>query len=123
MSGSASGRPSANAAALARTLGACGSISPAPCRAAPQRRFRLPSLDLRSDSPPPASTLAAMRGLAPRSLAVAAALAASLVLAAPALGAPAVNGIFKLGSEIGTNNKIVTGPDGNVWFTLESATK
>lgn len=64
-----------------------------------------------------------MRGLAPRSLAAFAALAASLALAAPALGAPAVNGIFELKTELSSNNKIVAAPDGNVWFTLDSATK
>lgn len=64
-----------------------------------------------------------MRGLAPKLLAVTATLVASLAIAAPALGAPAVNGSFKLETEIGTNNKIVAGPDGNVWFTLASATK
>src|SRR4051812_5410199 len=58
-----------------------------------------------------------MRGLAPRLIAVAAALAASLALAAPAMAAPAVNGIFPLKGTVETNNKIVPGPDGNMWFT------
>lgn len=58
-----------------------------------------------------------MRGPVPKLLAAVAALAASLALAAPALGAPAVNGIFPLKGEVEGNNKIVAGPDGNVWFT------
>lgn len=64
-----------------------------------------------------------MRGLAPKLCAVAAALAASLALAASAVASPAVSGIFELKTELSSNNKIVAGPDGNVWFTLESATK
>lgn len=51
-------------------------------------------------------------------------LAAScLLVASSASAAPAINGTFPLGSELGTNNKIVAGPDGNVWVTVESATK
>lgn len=60
-----------------------------------------------------------MRGLARKLLVTACALLACLVLAAPALAAPHVEGIFKPASEIGQNGKIVAGPDGNVWFTIE----
>jgi virginiamycin B lyase len=50
-------------------------------------------------------------------LAIALALGASLLLSASALAAPAVDGVFPLNS-LGTNNKIVAGPDGNMWVTL-----
>jgi streptogramin lyase len=59
-----------------------------------------------------------MRGPVAKLLALAAVCAAALAFAAPALAAPAISGIFPLGSEIETNNKITEGPDGNVWFTL-----
>ena len=65
-----------------------------------------------------------MRGLASRLVVAGAALAASLALAAPALGAPAISGHFALTeSEIGTNNKIIEGPDGNIWVTTANAAK
>src|SRR5206468_9458688 len=32
--------------------------------------------------------------------------------------APVVSGTFPLASEIDSNNKIVAGPDGNVWLTV-----
>ncbi|HKO37030.1 MAG TPA: hypothetical protein VJU14_01540 [Solirubrobacterales bacterium] len=44
--------------------------------------------------------------------------AAFLLSAAAASAAPFVNGIFPLGNEVDTNNKIVAGPDGNIWLTL-----
>lgn len=46
-----------------------------------------------------------------------------LLAAVSAVAAPAIDGTFPLSSELGTNNKIVAGPDGNVWVTVESATK
>jgi len=46
-----------------------------------------------------------------------------LLLPASAVGAPVVDGTFPLGSEIETNDKIVAGPDGNVWLTVQSATE
>lgn len=50
-------------------------------------------------------------------------LAALLLVPGSAVAAPFVNGIFPLGSEVGTNNKIVAGPDGNIWLTVEGGTK
>lgn len=47
-----------------------------------------------------------------------AALFLALCAAAPALAAPAVTGIFTVKGEVGTNNKIVAGPDGNMWMTV-----
>ncbi|HYG95992.1 MAG TPA: hypothetical protein VD741_02685, partial [Solirubrobacterales bacterium] len=64
-----------------------------------------------------------MRSHATKLIAVLAALAAFMVGPASALGAPFVNGTFPLGSEVGTNNKIVDGPDGNVWLTVEGSAK
>jgi virginiamycin B lyase len=46
-----------------------------------------------------------------------------LLVPASAVGAPVVDGTFPLGSEVETNDKIVAGPDGNVWLTVQSATK
>ncbi|HEX3737652.1 MAG TPA: hypothetical protein VHV53_08930 [Solirubrobacterales bacterium] len=43
---------------------------------------------------------------------------AALVWASGAGAAPAVTGAFELGNKIGVNNKIVEGPDGNMWFTI-----
>ena len=48
---------------------------------------------------------------------------AGLLLPAGASGAPAIDGVFPLGSEVETNDKIVAGPDGNVWLTVQSLTK
>lgn len=45
-----------------------------------------------------------------------------LFAAAPAVAAPAVTGTFPLGSEIDSNNKIIAGPDGNVWLTVAGGT-
>lgn len=42
---------------------------------------------------------------------------AYLLVPASAVAAPAVNGVFPLDS-LSTNNKIVAGPDGNMWVTL-----
>ncbi len=52
-------------------------------------------------------------------------LATLLVLFVPASAsaAPVLDGIFPLGSEVGTNNKIVAGPDGNIWLTIEGGAK
>lgn len=49
-------------------------------------------------------------------------LLAGLLLAAPALAAPAVTGEFDVPG-LGNNNKLVQGPDGNVWVTLDGAGK
>lgn len=64
-----------------------------------------------------------MRGLAPKLLAVAATLVAFLALAAPALGAPHFDGSFKVSATGANNLKLVEGPDGNVWMTLEGSAK
>jgi streptogramin lyase len=57
------------------------------------------------------------------SVAVSGALAAGLLLAgaSSATADPVVDGTFNV-SGIGANNQMVTGPDGNIWLTLESAT-
>jgi streptogramin lyase len=62
--------------------------------------------------------LRAMRSHATKLVTVVCVLAVFLLSAATASAAPFLNGIFPLGSEVGTNNKIVDGPDGNVWLTL-----
>ena len=64
-----------------------------------------------------------MRSHATKLAAVLAAMAVLLLGAASAGAAPFVDGTFPLGSEVGTNNKIVAGPDGNVWLTVEGGTK
>ncbi|HEX6154083.1 MAG TPA: hypothetical protein VFZ19_11235 [Solirubrobacterales bacterium] len=64
-----------------------------------------------------------MRRLATKLVAVLGVLAIFLLSAAAASAAPFVNGIFPLGSEVGTNNKIIDGPDGNIWLTVEDGTK
>jgi streptogramin lyase len=64
-----------------------------------------------------------MRSHATKLVAVFCVLATSLLASASASAAPFVNGIFPLGSEVGTNNKIVAGPDGNIWLTVEGGTK
>lgn len=46
-----------------------------------------------------------------------------LLLPASAVAAPVIDGTFPLGSEVETNDKIVAGPDGNVWLTVQSATE
>lgn len=48
------------------------------------------------------------------------ALIALGVCAAPAVAVPVVSGEFQLNNEVGTNNKIVAGPDGNIWLTLQT---
>lgn len=50
------------------------------------------------------------------------ALASALIGASSAGAAPFLDGTFPLQAEVGTNNKIVAGPDGNVWLTIEDAT-
>jgi hypothetical protein len=59
-----------------------------------------------------------MRSLVLKLLTAAIALVAMLAWAPAAGAAPAITGKFELGTEIETNNKIVAGPDGNMWFTL-----
>ncbi|MFN8216349.1 MAG: hypothetical protein U0R71_07100 [Solirubrobacterales bacterium] len=54
-----------------------------------------------------------MKRFAPALLLV---LALTCALAAPALGAPAVNGVFPV-KGVETNDKLVAGPDGNIWVT------
>jgi streptogramin lyase len=61
-----------------------------------------------------------MRGLAPK-LVVVAAIAALAASAAPALAAPHVDGVFKVSATGANNLKMVEGPDGNVWMTLEGS--
>jgi len=51
-----------------------------------------------------------------------AALSCLLVGAGSAVAAPSIDGTFPLNAEIGTNNKIVAGPDGNIWLTVEDGT-
>jgi streptogramin lyase len=60
-----------------------------------------------------------MRSLVPKLPLAALVVLAALVPASAAAAAPAISGVFPLGTEIETNNKIVAGPDGNMWFTLE----
>ncbi|HEX7278120.1 MAG TPA: hypothetical protein VF255_00725 [Solirubrobacterales bacterium] len=62
-----------------------------------------------------------MRSQATKLVAVVCVLAAFLLSAAVAPAA-SIDGIFPLGFEVGTNNKIVAGPDGNVWLTVEDGT-
>lgn len=45
-------------------------------------------------------------------------LALMLVGAGSAVAAPAVSGEFQLQTELNSNNKLVQGPDGNMWVTL-----
>jgi hypothetical protein len=59
-----------------------------------------------------------MRSLVPKLLLAALLVLAALVPVSAASAAPAITGVFPLGSEIDTNNKIAAGPDGNMWFTL-----
>jgi streptogramin lyase len=59
-----------------------------------------------------------VRSLVPKLLVLVAVIAALLALAASAVAAPAVTGTFNVGHEFEANNKIVAGPDGNMWFTL-----
>jgi hypothetical protein len=46
-----------------------------------------------------------------------------LVSVCSAVAAPAVNGVVTLKSELGPNNKLVAGPDGNIWVTLADETE
>jgi virginiamycin B lyase len=54
-------------------------------------------------------------------LAVLGTLLAALLAAAPAFAAPAVTGEFDVPG-LGNNNKLVQGPDGNIWVTLNGGT-
>ena len=58
-----------------------------------------------------------MSGLAKRLGALAVSLALFAVFASSAAAAPAINGIFEVPG-VETNNKIVAGPDGNMWVTV-----
>src|SRR5215203_195636 len=49
-------------------------------------------------------------------------LAGTLATSSAAAAAPFLDGTFPLNAEVGTNNKIVAGPDGNVWLTIEDGT-
>jgi virginiamycin B lyase len=62
-----------------------------------------------------------MRSLAPKLLAAAIALVAMLAWAPAAGAVPTYTGNVKV-SSLGSNNKIVAGPDGNMWMTLSDAT-
>jgi streptogramin lyase len=66
-----------------------------------------------------------MRSLVPKLLAAALVVMAALVGAAGASAAPAFSTAFRLtGNEaLNTNNKIVAGPDGNMWFTVQTSGK
>jgi streptogramin lyase len=66
-----------------------------------------------------------MRSLVPKLLTVAVVLAAALVWVPAAGAVPTFSGAFKLpaGGKISANNKIIAGPDGNVWFTVETPGK
>lgn len=55
-----------------------------------------------------------------RVLAPLAVLFAALALSAPAAAAPAVSGEFPVPG-LGSNNKLIQGPDGNIWVTLDGA--
>src|SRR5712671_3951290 len=52
----------------------------------------------------------------------AAIFAAGLAASSSASAAPHVDGAFPLKAELGANNKIVAGPDGNIWLTVSDAT-
>jgi streptogramin lyase len=66
-----------------------------------------------------------MRSLVPKLLTAAVVLVAALVWVPAAIAAPTFSGAFKLTSSeaLNTNTKIVAGPDGNVWFTVQTAGK
>jgi len=50
------------------------------------------------------------------------ALACLLIGAGSAAAAPTIEGTFPLNAEVSTNNKIVAGPDGNIWLTVNDET-
>ncbi len=64
-----------------------------------------------------------MRRLAPKPLAAAAIVAVLALTASPAIAAPHFDGSFKVSATGANNLKIVNGPDGNVWMTLEGSAK
>jgi virginiamycin B lyase len=66
-----------------------------------------------------------MRSLVPKLLAVSLVSLAALVCAPGALAAPTFSTFFKLTANeaLNTNNKIVAGPDGNIWFTVQTTGK
>jgi streptogramin lyase len=61
-----------------------------------------------------------VRSLVPKLL-IASIAGLALVWVPGAAAAPAVSGTVELKSELETNNKIVEGPDGNIWVTLDGA--
>ncbi|HET7417296.1 MAG TPA: hypothetical protein VFJ61_06705 [Solirubrobacterales bacterium] len=63
-----------------------------------------------------------MRSPAAKLVALACMLLGCLVGSGSAVAAPAVTGTFPIASEIDANNKIVAGPDGNVWLTVGGGT-
>jgi streptogramin lyase len=64
-----------------------------------------------------------MRSLVPKLLAAMIAVLATVVWVPAALAAPAITGTIELGSELSPNSKIIEGPDGNIWVTLEDMEK
>ncbi|MBS1843789.1 MAG: hypothetical protein JST53_05150 [Actinobacteria bacterium] len=65
-----------------------------------------------------------MRALVPKLLTAALLALAALVPASVASAAPTLTGVFKLTTgKLNPNNKIVAGPDGNMWFTVDTLGK
>jgi len=64
-----------------------------------------------------------MRALVPKLLIVPVLLLLAGVYAAGASAAPALSDVFKLAGKLNSNNKIVAGPDGNMWFTVDTEGK
>jgi streptogramin lyase len=64
-----------------------------------------------------------VRSLVPKLLAPVAVLVALLAMAASAVAAPTFAGKFTIPGAISANNKIVAGPDGNVWMTVSTVGK
>lgn len=62
------------------------------------------------------------RRLAPKPATLLALVAGVLATASAASAAPHVEGTFPLKAELNANNKIVAGPDGNLWLTVDDAT-
>jgi virginiamycin B lyase len=63
-----------------------------------------------------------MGSKATKLVAVLCVLIGALAMSSAAAAAPFLDGTFPLNAEIGTNSKIVDGPDGNVWLTIEDLT-
>lgn len=62
-----------------------------------------------------------MTRIAAHALVIPGLLAGGLLLATPAHADPQVDGVYSV-ADIGTNNLIAPGPDGNMWVTLNGAT-